>query len=587
MQKSTMVRFVFTFLVILLASADRVGQASPEAQPETVAGQASTYGAAGQPGHSSMGIVASQGQLTVEWLSWEPRVIAVDETDSVRLTVVVEGNPTAVEIALLGGGSVSLDAIGNSTYRVTLSAAQVLGGYQNGDAHSVVGFLDLYEGSQRVSRTNLIVNVRDATMPDVPVNVLGVDIQASPHVVNMRHDDLYLGSAVPPEVLLRLYQFLGDDFDFVAVVEQVVSVNNRFFMGVRNDILGLGLPVYDNGALYGSSNRLQGIIHYPIDSFFDLAETASVHEIAHRWINFLNLPTLAQGGPHWPVSDLAYGIIGFSSPVNRQGMQFPFSLVEQPSGDYLVQSRGPAREFNDLELYLMGMISKEEVSEHFVFQDQNQLDQLHHGGILKAPVDWIGVDDVIGGDGPRVPGPLDAQTHFSVATIILSTGRLLNTNEMAFFDFMAARGEATTEQPFTSGLARGVTKPFFLATGGRGTLSTTVVPMPTRSVLWTDVNCNGVTDAVDALNVLLAVAGLPVSQEEPCPDIGSTVEIPAPEGFVEQAPYGSDCASLGLCAHLSLIVHDREGFAVLTPSRLTNRAHPPSRRICAGSPLAS
>ncbi len=70
-------------------------------------------------------ICSSPGQLAVEWLSWEPRVIAVDETDSVTLTVVVEGNPTAVKIALLGGGSVSLDAVGNSTYRVTLSAAPI------------------------------------------------------------------------------------------------------------------------------------------------------------------------------------------------------------------------------------------------------------------------------------------------------------------------------------------------------------------------------------------------------------------------------------------------------------------------------
>ncbi len=466
---------------LLLAAACRDGEdggAMPTATatPMTTVTASPTEDPTASP---SRIIPAAPDSLGMEWYSWEPRVIAADATDSVSLTVVAEGNPTAVKIALLGGGSVSLDAVGNSTYRVTLNATQVLGGYQSGDAHSVVGFLDLYEGSQRALRGNLIVNVRNTTMPDVLVNVLSADMQASPHVVNMRHDDLYLGSAVPPEILLRLYQFFGDDFDFVSVVEQVASTSNRFFMGVRNDIRGLGKPIYDNGALYGSSNRLQGIIHYPVDYYFDLAETASVHEIAHRWINSLSLPTLAQGRPHWPISDLAYGIIGYSSPINRQGMEFPFSLVEQPSGDYLVQNRGPAGEFNDLELYLMGMISKDEVSEHFVFQDQNQFDQLHHGSILKAPVDWVGIDDVISEDGTRVPAAPDAQTHFKIATIILSTGRLLDTNEMAFFDFMAARGEATSEQPFTSGLARGVTKPFFLATGGRGTLSTTVVPMPT------------------------------------------------------------------------------------------------------------
>ena len=40
-----------------------------------------------------------------------------------------------------------------------------------------------------------------------------------------------------------------------------------------------------------------------------------------------------------------------------------------------------------------------------------------------------------------------------------------------------------------------------------------------------DADCDGDVDAVDALKKLLAVAGLPVNQEEPCPDIGSPVQI--------------------------------------------------------------
>jgi hypothetical protein len=43
---------------------------------------------------------------------------------------------------------------------------------------------------------------------------------------------------------------------------------------------------------------------------------------------------------------------------------------------------------------------------------------------------------------------------------------------MAFFDFLAARGEATTPLHYTSGLASGTTLPFVLATNGRGHLST-------------------------------------------------------------------------------------------------------------------
>jgi hypothetical protein len=44
-------------------------------------------------------------------------------------------------------------------------------------------------------------------------------------------------------------------------------------------------------------------------------------------------------------------------------------------------------------------------------------------------------------------------------------------------------------------------------------------------LLWGDVNCDGDVEAVDALKILRHVVRLAVSQEEPCPDIGSTVTV--------------------------------------------------------------
>jgi hypothetical protein len=42
---------------------------------------------------------------------------------------------------------------------------------------------------------------------------------------------------------------------------------------------------------------------------------------------------------------------------------------------------------------------------------------------------------------------------------------------------------------------------------------------------WGDVNCSGRVDAVDALQLLRHTVQLPVSQQEPCPDIGDTVSV--------------------------------------------------------------
>jgi len=83
---------------------------------------------------------------------------------------------------------------------------------------------------------------------------------------------------------------------------------------------------------------------------------------------------------------------------------------------------------------------------------------------------------VIAAQGPRVPSHGEARRDFRLGTIVLSAGRMLAAREMAFFDRMAARGEAREELRFTSGLSAGMAKPFFLATGGRATLSTEVEP---------------------------------------------------------------------------------------------------------------
>jgi hypothetical protein len=105
-----------------------------------------------------------------------------------------------------------------------------------------------------------------------------------------------------------------------------------------------------------------------------------------------------------------------------------------------------------------------------IFRDQAMSVECGASG----PADPITVQEIIAANGTREPGYGSARREFHFATIVLSAGRLLSPEEMDFFNHMAARGEATTELHFTSGFWEGTTKPFYLATGGRGTLSTRV-----------------------------------------------------------------------------------------------------------------
>jgi len=143
-------------------------------------------------------------------------------------------------------------------------------------------------------------------------------------------------------------------------------------------------------------------------------------------------------------------------------------------GDYRLDSAAASRTYNDLELYLMGLAPASEVGEHFVFVNQDQ--GLCSGCILHGPTAALSVADVIATHGPRSPAYPDAPRTFHLATIVVSMDRLLTAREMAFYDYFAGRGEATTPLPFTSGFESGTTLPFRVATGGRGTFVTALEP---------------------------------------------------------------------------------------------------------------
>lgn len=419
---------------------------------------------------------ATEGLL---WLSFQPRVLDLTAPGPLALTVKTTGRPTSVVIQPQSGPAITLERADTTTFHATLSQAQLTSAYQSGDRHSFIGFIDFYSGATRLSRGNLFVNVRTPAMPKVTIRALNENAQLSRHVLNVREDDLSAGNSARG-VIKRLYGFLGDDFDFIAVVYAASFFDNRFYEGVRNDTRGIGAQLLDSGGAFGSRARLQGVVHYPPENLFDLAEPASVHEIGHRWANYLTLPVLREGRPHWPFSDLAYGIIGYSG-VGGQGLEFPYRLRRQADGTYLVEAAGGrSTVFNDLELYVMGLVPASAVGEHVVFLDKSQLATIRNGAILRGPLQIVRIGDIVAADGPRVPATAAAQKSFRLATLVLSSGRLLTPSEMAFFDHMAARGQAKTELAYDGGFVRSTTKPFYLATGKRATLATTLAPTLTR-----------------------------------------------------------------------------------------------------------
>jgi hypothetical protein len=276
----------------------------------------------------------------------------------------------------------------------------------------------------------------------------------------------------------------ADAFDFVDIVFDTAYIANRFHVPVKNAVGGIGSlvintpsPFFDNSGQYGSAGRLLGLNVFPSHNFFDGGERGQSHEIGHQWINFLPLPVLAAGNPHWPASTLASGTMGLSIASSNVGGDYNCALTPTPGGLQAAPVTAP-RVFNDLDLYLMGMIPPSQVATHYVFSNQSTALNVPCTGTLPYSMfAAVTIGDVIASAGARTPAYPNTKRDFTLAVIVISD-TLLSAEAMAFYDWFAQRAEARTLLAEHVGLVASISAPFYLQTGERGTLTSRLANLP-------------------------------------------------------------------------------------------------------------
>lgn len=431
----------------------------------------------------------------LQWTQFEPRVITDSRTEAVTLNANAIGS-VRLEFVTLGGAATVLGSTGGQNYRTAIPAFVALSGYQAGDGHNHIGYLDVYEGTTRVERHNLVINIRDRSMPDADSRNISAEALMSRHVLNLRDDTLHLvsGGAPPSSLLQKIYQILPDDFDFVAIVSQVAGTARRIYTAVRNDTDGIGVARQDSGSSYGSARHLQGIVSFPSDSAFDWAEAGALREIARRWCCYLSQPVLAPARPLWPLGDPAAGVMGYASAATGQPESFPYTMETLGDGSVRLRATGQAPQFTNLELYLMGLAATSEIGSLRIFSNQNQQDRIPSLS-LQGPVETVTAPQITASDGTRRTPSGFPQTGYRVATVILSSGQLFGRDEIAFFDYMSGRGNSTLELTQRTGSApRGPARPFHVATRQRASLSTTVCTACAISGVQPRIQANGITN---------------------------------------------------------------------------------------------
>ena len=405
----------------------------------------------------------------------ESKDVILEASVIVKATAVkLQLQPSGKEVPLNDDGTNGDRKRGDGIYTATISAADVRFNFKPEDVNrKFVGFLRVYNGQQQYLQLNLFADITTAEIPVVRLGQVAKNVQASDHLVNIVEPSFFKvvregEKQAIGQICKRFYAYFPDNYDFINVVYAIPFYENRHHFAVRNDVKGIGMRLFDEGRDFGSKRRLKGITVFPIQTFFDGASPDYQHELGHQWINHLTVHPFDQGIPHWPLSDLAKGIMGYGS--RSQGLDFSYDLRADGDGYTLIRSARP-KEFTDLDLYLMGFIPETEVGTHIVFNNQNQ--NPRGGGKLEGSVTTVSAQMIVEKLGPRIPNSQQSPKEFRIATVIVSE-EPLSEEAMRLYDYFAARAGETKAVRYSSGFVRAMALPFHVTTGKRGSLVTKI-----------------------------------------------------------------------------------------------------------------
>ncbi len=294
------------------------------------------------------------------------------------------------------------------------------------------------------------------------------------------------------KVTKSLYGTFKDDFDFIVLVlnEAVIPTTLNTAgtnTAVSNATTNIGRGAFNNGSYYGSTTgKLKSVLRLNRIDF--ITNGPFLHELSHTWGQFL-LPTKdfsnfgtdatsVSTGSHW-------GVTGGSTKGQLGGF-LQSSLVELGNNTYTVGSFGGYANggngipYNEMELYLMGMIPLSSVSNFDYFTDLSSF--ISNGESVNRTYTFVAATRttvtpalIASTYGVRSPDSNTSQKNFKALTVIVTqspvtTAQWDTVNQQAAnFSLAGSDGQAAYN--------------FWEATNGIGTFETANIQNSTLSIV--------------------------------------------------------------------------------------------------------
>jgi subtilase family serine protease len=222
---------------------------------------------------------------------------------------------------------------------------------------------------------------------------------------------------------------LTDQYDYLVVFTTFDFDKGSaaaFYSGVRNDIQGIGQPVFNNSVSYGSANKLRGIVDMGNMRNLSFAPGAPayrnnlnifLHEVMHTFGVYVKY-TDASGA-------LSSGLLG------AQGAHWNYFLDSDASVMYgadwrdfnsQFQAADTLHRYSDLDLYLAGFLGANEVGNISVIRGGTGEASAYPvlGAITPGTRENVSISQIISANGARVPDVAAAQKHFRAAFVLLT-----------------------------------------------------------------------------------------------------------------------------------------------------------------------
>jgi hypothetical protein len=254
-------------------------------------------------------------------------------------------------------------------------------------------------------------------------------------------------------VARRFYADHPDAYDQLLIWTDTSLVSGNTFAfetTVKNEIQGIGVPVYDTASSFGSGGRLRSVVmmdalaKYPSDprqKFLGENDVVGLmgQEVGHRWLAFLKFrdasgrtsdALLGRDQAHW------------SFFMDSDGSVMEGNDIEDLGGGAYRTTDAAVTRYSRLDQYAMGLVAERDVPAFFYVESPTNVqpsrratDDPQPGVTFNGTKRTVLIADVVEVMGSRSPSSRDSpRVHRQAFLYVISSGRALNTDDVAKID---------------------------------------------------------------------------------------------------------------------------------------------------------